>query len=81
MAFVHKIAPEEATGKLRSIYDARAKAAGRVWQIVQIMSPNPDVLQASMRLYQAAVLGDSPLRRDLREAIAVVVSRANDCHY
>ena len=81
MAFITKIPPHEAEGKLKQIYLAREKAAGKVWQIVQLMSLNPDVLQSSMRLYQASVLAESPLARELREAIAVVVSKENACHY
>jgi alkylhydroperoxidase family enzyme len=49
--------------------------------IVRTMSLNPSVLDASMGLYVAAMHGASPLSRSQREMLAVVVSRANDCHY
>jgi alkylhydroperoxidase family enzyme len=45
------------------------------------MSLNPETLHASMDLYRAVMLGPSELSRAERELLAVVVSRANDCHY
>lgn len=44
-------------------------------------SLNPEALQAHLRLYRTIMFGDSPLSRIEREAIAVAVSAANDCHY
>jgi alkylhydroperoxidase family enzyme len=44
-------------------------------------SLNPDALQAHYRLYRTIMFGDSPLTRIEREAMAVVVSATNDCHY
>jgi alkylhydroperoxidase family enzyme len=79
--WIQTIAPEEATGRLRTLYDAAVRRAGRVFQIVRSMSPNAAVAEASMGLYVAAMKGASPLARRQRELLAVVVSRANDCHY
>jgi alkylhydroperoxidase family enzyme len=45
------------------------------------MSLNPETLRASMELYRAVMFGRSELSRAERELLAVVVSRANDCHY
>jgi len=55
--------------------------AGRVWNIVRIMSPNPPVLDASMKLYGAVMQGPSPLSRVQRELLATVVSAELNCHY
>jgi alkylhydroperoxidase family enzyme len=44
-------------------------------------SLNPAVLAAHQRLYQTIMFGPSELSRVEREAIAVCVSAANDCHY
>lgn len=44
-------------------------------------SLNPAALDAHLRLYRTIMFGDSPLSRTEREAIAVAVSAANDCHY
>lgn len=44
-------------------------------------SLNPKALQAHLSLYRTIMFGESPLSRSEREAIAVAVSAANDCHY
>lgn len=72
---------EAATGHLKKIYDSTIQQAGRVWNIVSLMSPNPTVLEASMGLYGATMHHPSPLSRAEREMVAVVVSQVNDCHY
>ncbi len=81
MAHIRLVEPHEATGALKAQYDAAIARAGRVWNIVKTMSPNPPVLDASMRLYGSSMHGSSPLSRVQRELLAVVVSRTNDCFY
>jgi uncharacterized peroxidase-related enzyme len=71
----------EATGALKAEYDAAIARAGKVFNIVKAMSLNPETLRASMELYRAVMFGRSELSRAQRELLAVVVSRANDCHY
>jgi len=81
MAYIETTPPERAEGRLARSYEAATKRAGRVFQILRIMSPNPAVLDAAMGLYASVMHGPSPLPRVEREAIAVTVSRANDCFY
>ena len=81
MAWIRLLSDEEAEGRLAKSYEAARKRAGRVYGIVRTMSPNPPVLDASMRLYRAVMQGDSPLSRRQRELLATVVSRVNECHY
>jgi alkylhydroperoxidase family enzyme len=38
-------------------------------------------MRAHVALYRTIMFGRSPLTRAEREAIAVAVSAANDCHY
>jgi uncharacterized peroxidase-related enzyme len=71
----------EATGELKRQYDAAVQRAGKVFNIVKSMSLRPGVLERSMELYRAIMFGPSELSRAERELLAVVVSRANDCHY
>lgn len=72
---------DEAEGALRRSYDAAVARAGRVYGIVRSMSQSPRVLDASMALYGAVMFAPQGLTRRQREMLAVVVSRANDCHY
>lgn len=44
-------------------------------------SLNQDALRAHLGLYRTIMFGPSPLSRSEREAMAVAVSAANDCHY
>ncbi|TFH55407.1 MAG: hypothetical protein E4G90_11755 [Gemmatimonadales bacterium] len=81
MAWIDLTQPEDATGPLKAEYDKAQHRAGRVWNIVRLMSPNPQVLRASMDLYRAVMYGASQLSRGQRELLAVVVSRANHCRY
>lgn len=81
MPYIDKISPEDANGLLQTIYQARTKSAGRLWEIVAVQSLNPQSLRESMRMYGQIMFGKSPLSRAQREMIAVVTSQANDCHY
>lgn len=81
MAFIQPVEPDKAEGQLARIYHASVKRGGRVFNIIKIQSLNPPALQSMMQLYMAAMHGESPLSRAQREMMAVVVSRANDCHY
>jgi uncharacterized peroxidase-related enzyme len=81
MAFLKLVGEDEASGLLKEEYDAGIKRAGKVFNILKAMSLRPGVLRRSMQLYRAAMFGPSGLSRVERELLAVVVSRANDCHY
>lgn len=81
VAWIRSIDEKDAAGKLAAIYDAARKRAGRIYNILKIQSQNAEALQAMLDLYSTAVRGESPLTRAQREMLAVVVSRANKCHY
>ena len=81
MPWIRVFTREEATGLLKAQYDAAIQRAGRIWNIVSIMSQNPRALKASMDFYGALMHGASPLSRGQREMLATVVSAANRCTY
>jgi alkylhydroperoxidase family enzyme len=81
MAYIRQIPPEDAGGELAQLYAAAVQRAGRVYGILKLQSLNPAVLRASLDLYRAIMFGPSPLTRVEREAIAVTVSRVNECFY
>lgn len=81
MAWIRLTGPEEATGLLKREYDAAIQRAGRIWNILSLMSPNPKVLRASISFYGAIMHGPSPLSRAQREMLATVVSRTIGCRY
>jgi alkylhydroperoxidase family enzyme len=81
MAWIRQIGIGEATGLLKKELDAALARAGRVWNIVRVMSLNPRVLKGSMEHYGAIMFGSSPLSRVQRELLATVVSAELGCHY
>lgn len=81
MAWIRTIEYEESTGKLREHYDAAIRRAGRVYNIIKLLGLRPRHLEASINLYTTLMHAPSGLTRAQREMVAVVVSRANDCHY
>lgn len=81
MSYIRTVSDAEATGRLAAAFEAARTRAGRVYNVVRLMSPNPAVLDASMGLYLAVMKGPSPLSRARREMLATVVSKENGCHY
>jgi alkylhydroperoxidase family enzyme len=81
MSWIREITTDQATGPLKKELDKAIARAGRVWNIVQVMSLNPAVLRSSMDQYLAIMFGRSPLTRVQRELLATVVSRELECHY
>ena len=81
MSYIRLVANDEATGRLKELYDQALERAGRIYNIVRTMSPNPAVLEASMAFYIHLMKGPSSLSRREREMLATVVSRTNDCFY
>ena len=81
MPWIRTISVGEATGRLQKIYAAALTRAGRVFGIVRAMSLAPEICDSSMAFYQRIMFAREGLQRYQREMLAVVVSRANDCHY
>ena len=81
MPHIQQITIDRATGLVKKELEKAIKRAGRVWNIVQIMSLNGRVMKSSMEMYGATMFAESPLSRQQREMLAVVVSKANGCVY
>lgn len=81
MPYIKQVEDDEAQGAAKRELDKAYKRAGRVWNIVRIMTPNPEVMRTSMDMYLALMYGESPLSRAQREMLATVVSRTNHCLY
>ncbi len=81
MPWIEQVSISEATGLLKRQFEAAIRRAGRVWNIVHIMSINPPAMRASMQFYRAIMMGASPLTRVQREMLATVTSAELDCFY
>jgi alkylhydroperoxidase family enzyme len=79
--WIEQVPIEEADGLLKQQFDEAMKRAGRVWNIVHVMSLNPAALRDNIRLYITLMMGESPLSRTQRELLATVTSAELECHY
>jgi len=81
MSWINEIEVSDADGKLAAMYAELIKKRGKVSNILKVHSLNPDAMEGHLDLYMTLMFGKSGLSRLEREAIAVVVSAANDCAY
>ncbi|MDD9954645.1 MAG: carboxymuconolactone decarboxylase family protein [Anaerolineaceae bacterium] len=81
MPYIKVVSDAEAQGAVKRELDRARQRAGRVWNIVRIMTPNAAALRTCMDFYSALMFGESPLSRAQREMLAVVVSKVNNCRY
>ncbi len=81
MAWIKVVQEDEATGKLKELYEKYAEPSGEVDNILKIHSLNVKSMKAHFDLYVHLMRGKSELSRVQREMIAVVASAANRCHY
>ncbi|MCP4093292.1 MAG: peroxidase [Planctomycetes bacterium] len=81
MAYIQQTEIEAADGLLKKIFQDSIKRAGRVWNIVKLTGINPRATRAHLGIYGSVMKLDTSLSVRERETLAVVVSRANDCHY
>jgi alkylhydroperoxidase family enzyme len=81
MAYIQQTEPEQADGLLKKIFDDSIARAGRVWNIVKLTGINPRATRAHLGLYASVMKRDNSLSPKMRETLAVVVSRANECFY
>ena len=66
MTYIETVDPSDAEGRLGELYGQAIARAGKVFNIVRMMSPNPPVLEASIDFYKAKGLWDGKL--DARQA-------------
>lgn len=81
MSWIQEIEVGEADGKLQEIYADLIEKRGKISNILQVHSLNPEALVNHLDLYMTLMFGKSGLDRMEREAIGVVVSAANECEY
>ncbi len=71
---------KDVTEEVRPIYEEIEKAFGRVPNIFKTYAHYPPLLKANWEKFKSVMMGGS-LRRELKEALALVVSDANACQY
>jgi len=81
MSRINVIKYNEATGRLKEIYDDLIKRRGKLADIHEIQSLRPESIVAHMNLYMEIMYSRSELSRAEREMIGTTVSVANSCKY
>ncbi len=82
MATIALISEQEATGRVKEVYEQIQKAFGIpfVPNLFKAMAHNPDLLEANWRRV-GTIMGRGRLDRKTKEMIAVAVSATNNCEY
>ena len=83
MASVKLISEDEATGRVKALYDEIKAGLGTdfVPNLYKAMASNPDYLEVNWRRVQAIMVESTRLDRLTKEIIAVAVSAVNACDY
>ena len=81
MSYIRKVPLDEATGRLKQIYEAAIARSGSVGQIIQLMSLDDRSTALSMQFYVSLMKSPNALSPPQREMLATVVSNINDCYY
>lgn len=81
MTVINTISYQEATGRLKEIYDDLIQKRGQLAEIHKIQSLRPESIVKHIDLYMEIMFSKSELSRAEREMIAVVTSVANNCQY
>ena len=82
MAWIRTIDETDAEPRLAELYARMSDPrSGRVDNVLKIHSLHPRGLEAHFALYRAVMTGTPGLSQADREIVAIVVSRANGCHY
>jgi uncharacterized peroxidase-related enzyme len=82
MPYIKVIHPDQASGRLQTIYERVTGPGGQVDNVLQIHSLRPHTLEGHMALYKAVLHHPrNKLPHWFLEAIGVRVSLLNDCEY
>ena len=82
MAFIKTIGSEEATGKLKRIYDKVQGPNGHIDHVLSIHSLRPHTLKGHMALYKSVLHhSENSLPKWYLETIGTYISKLNKCDY
>lgn len=83
MALTRMVAEDEATGRVKNIYEDIQNTFGIdfVPNLYKVMAPNPAYLEANWNKVKTVMIEPGKLDRLTKEIIAVAVSAVNACDY
>ncbi len=80
MSRVQLVQVEDANGKAKEVFEDIQRSFGMVPNVFKAYALRPDILEAQWNKVKA-VMQEGDLPPDLKQMIAVVVSKANECQY
>jgi alkylhydroperoxidase family enzyme len=81
-AWIETIDEAHAMGELADLYaQCLDPGSNKVDHVLRVHSLHPAGLAAHLAVYQASMQSTKGLRKADREMVAIVVSKANGCHY
>ena len=83
MSSVKMVSEEDATGKVKDVYEEIKEQLGIdfVPNLYRVMASKPDYLEANWNKVKTVMVAPGKLDRLTKEVIAVAVSAVNGCHY
>jgi alkylhydroperoxidase/carboxymuconolactone decarboxylase family protein YurZ len=83
MALIKMVSEEEATGRVKELYEEIKKSLGIdfVPNMYRVMALKPDFLEANWNKTQTIMNAPGKLDKLTKEIIAVAVSAVNSCQY
>ncbi|MCP4541040.1 MAG: hypothetical protein GY832_28220 [Chloroflexi bacterium] len=83
MASINMISEQEATGKVKEIYEEIMSQLGIdfVPNLYKVMASKPSYLEANWNKVKAIMVKEGKLDRLTKEIIAVAISAVNGCGY
>jgi uncharacterized peroxidase-related enzyme len=81
MAWIKIIDETDESTELGKIYADIEKKRGKLSNILKVHSLKPRTMQTHLDLYLAIMFNKSRVKRELKEMIAVIISRLNGCQY
>ncbi len=81
MSNIEIIQPTDAEGYIREVYDQILESRGKIAEIYKAQSLNPRSIIRHLDLNMTLMYSRSPLSREQREMIGIIVSSVNGCEY
>lgn len=71
----------QAKGLIKETYEQFKKQMGVVPNVMKVLSTWTELFEANLKLFQVIMLSETKLPRQVKEMIAALVSKANQCDY
>ena len=79
--YIKTIDQENATGRLKDIYDNLSDSVGMIPNIIKAQSLRPDLIEPLLGFLGALMETEHGLSKTTKELIAAYVSKINSCEY